>query len=632
MIAKEDLEKIRKNIDIVKYLHDRGTEVTRAGASWTGLCPIHSERTPSFHVKPEAKTWHCFGCGKGGDIFSLVQDMDDLSFYGAILSLAEYAGIEIQETEDNDFKKIQHLYRLTNLASAFFRKNFVELPEDHPAKQNLAARNLLELAMTDETVGFAPASGLLPYLQASKFTMEEILEAGLATKPESPVALFRNRLIWSIRNIQGKTVGFTARKIYENDNGPKYINSPQTPLYNKSKTLFGLEQAHKAITEQQSVYVVEGQTDVMALRAIGVMNVVAPNGTAFVKDHATILQRLADRARSSKKFTINFCFDGDKAGIAAAKKVFTTDPSLQTSSNVISLPYGDPCELRINEGDEGLRKALENKTPLLEFILKNELTEWDVTTPEGQTGFLKQAIDLLSDIDDSTMLEAYQRKVSYWSGVPLSNIVSRRPSRRNNQKTEEAGSGMQVVSLGLLRQRVIASLLQFPYITLPILDEMGINADMFQKNGRIVFEEAYKVASEYKEDNDHSFDSSKFTEPNIAAQLMHEDIISDPNETSQRKAEIIGAICNVFLTNYRISENSKIQAQVLSAAENAGGEDQTDEEIFRQIMESRKGLVSTRKPKRLPHGGKPLEVKTEEVIIPEYEEYDGSDYDPDEPF
>lgn len=445
MISKEDIEKIRVNVDIIKYLHDRGTEVTRAGASWIGLCPIHSERTPSFHVKPEAKTWHCFGCSKGGDIFTLIQEVDDLSFYGAILSLAEYAGIEIKETDNVDYKHIQRLHKLTDTASKLFRKNYLELPEDHPAKQNLAARNLTAEAERDETVGFAPASGLIQYLEKAGFTIEEILEAGLATKPENPVALFRNRLIWSIRNIQGKTVGFTARKIYDNDNGPKYINSPQTPLYNKSKTLFGLEQAHKAITENQSVYVVEGQTDVMALRAIGIMNVVAPNGTAFVKDHATILQRLASRARSSKKFTINFCFDGDTAGMTAAKKVFKTDSSLQTSANVITLPYGDPCELRINEGDEGLRKALENKIPLLEFILKTELNEWDVTTAEGQTGFLKQAIELLDDIDDNTMLEAYQRKVSYWSGVPLSNIVNRPRRKRNQQNDNEDNSGLKVV-------------------------------------------------------------------------------------------------------------------------------------------------------------------------------------------
>lgn len=597
MIAKEDIEKIRKNIDIIKYLHDRGTEVTRAGASWTGLCPIHSERTPSFHVKPEAKTWHCFGCGKGGDIFSLAQEMDDLSFYGAILSLAEYAGVELQETDDVDFKRIQRLYKLTATASALFRKNYLELPEDHPAKQNLAARNLTAEAERDETVGFAPASGLIPYLEKAGYTIEEILEAGLATKPENPVALFRNRLIWSIRNIQGKTVGFTARKIYENDNGPKYINSPQTPLYNKSKTLFGLEQAHKSITEQQSVYVVEGQTDVMALRAIGIMNVVAPNGTAFVKDHATILQRLADRARSSKKFTINFCFDGDNAGVTAAKKVFKTDNSLQTSANIISLPYGDPCELRINEGDEGLRKALEVKIPLLEFILKTELTEWDVTTAEGQSGFLKQAVELLDDIDDAAMLEAYQRKVSYWSGVPLSTVVNRRSSKRRAvNKNSEEETNVNVVSLGMLRQRVIAALVQFPELTLPILKQQGITADMFQKNGRILFEEAWNVAETYYTREDKTFNSSDFTEPNLAVQLMHEEIITNPEETTARKVEIIEAICKVFLTNYRISENSKIQSTILNEAEEDGNI--SEEEMFRRIMESRKGLTSTRKPKK----------------------------------
>lgn len=595
MIAKEDIEKIRQTVDIVEYLKSRGTEVNRAGSSWIGLCPIHSERSPSFHVKPEAKTFHCFGCGRGGDIFSLVQEMDDLSFYGAILSLAEYANIELQESEDEDFQRIKKLYKLTALASRWFRKNFEELDDEHPAKEYFKERGLLELANEDDGIGYAQGNGMIQYLQAAGYTIEDLKEVGLVTRSEDPVALFRKRIVWSIRNIQGKTVGFTARRIYETDNGPKYINSPQTPLYNKSKILFGIDQAHKAITEQQTVYVVEGQTDVMALRQAGIKNVVAPCGTAFAKEHSAILQRLANRAKTSKKFTINFCFDGDKAGIAAAKKVFETDNSLQTSANVISLPVGeDPSDILKNSGPNGVISALNNHVSLLEFILKNELKDWDVTTPEGQSGFLKQATMLLSEIDDPSMLEAYQRKVSYWSGAPLSTILSRNYSskKRGRADSEETeGTNVQAVSLGTLRQRVIAALLQFPSATLKALAEFEVTEDMFQNAGRTLFEEAYKEAerSVKSQETTVTFHPESYTDPNLAITLIHETIINDPDPDTERIQEIVNAICKVFVTNYRISQNAKLQAKLLQEQT-----DTTEEDLFREIMESRKGLVSPR--------------------------------------
>jgi len=603
MIIKEDIEKIRNAVDIVEYLKSRGTEVNRSGVSWVGLCPIHSERSPSFHVKPEAKTFHCFGCGRGGDIFTLVQEMDDLSFMGSILSLAEYADIELQEEEDDNFKKIQRLYKLTNLASSWFRKNFEELDDEHPAKLNLSERGLLDLAKKDNSIGFSPNSGLLQYLTAAKFTMDEIVEVGLASRSEDkpdqqPNARFRQRLIWSIRNIQGKTVGFSARKIYDTDNGPKYINSPQTTLFNKSKTLLGLDQAHKTITEQQSVYVVEGQTDVMAFREAGILNVVATCGTAFGKDHSIILQRLADRAKTSKKFTINFCFDGDAAGINAAKKVFSTDNSLQTSANVISLGSEDPDDLRKNHGNDALIKALENKVSLLEFILKNELKEWDVTNPEGQAGFLKQASMLLNEIDDPSLLEAYQRKVSYWSGAPLSTIVNRNYGKRRTSSMGEEQSSVQAVSLGTLRQRVIASVLQYPIQGLKAIKEFKINDSMFQNSGKTLFTEAVTVAEAATVAGSYSFDPSNFTEPTLAVNLLHEEIITTLDETDERIQEIVNAICKVFTTNYNINENNKLQTRLLNMSEEETSES-SDEDLFREIMESRKDIQSPRKAKRI---------------------------------
>lgn len=597
MISKEDIEKIRKAVDIIDYLSFRGVEAHQAGTSWKALCPIHSERSPSFHIKPETKTWHCFGCGNGGDIFSLVQEMDELNFSAAIQELAEYAGIKLVEQEDEEFKKVKRLYQLTELTSAYFRQEFERLPDEHPAKIEFSKRNLLELANEDETIGFAPNNGMIQFLQGKGFSKEDMKEVGLLSEKEN--ALFRKRVIWSIRNIQGKVVGFTARKIYEADLGGKYINSPQTRIYNKSQTLFGLFEAHKAITKQQSVYIVEGQMDVMALRAIGITNVVAPNGTAFTKEQSLLLQRLADRGKESKQFTVNFCFDGDSAGIKAAKKVFEVEPSLQTTANVVEIEegQGDPCDIRLNEGDAYLEDVLLNKrVSLLEFILKKELEEWDVRTPEGQAKFIAQASLLLEGIDNNVVLESYKRKISWWTGVPLSNISISGGKTINYRPEAHAG-----VSSGELRKRVVAALLQFPEETYEAIQASHITVDMFKNASKDIFETSLALIEEqmrsveYEEDENFRVElrPDQFENPKMISELIFLNLTAEEELNSARKKSIVANICKVFINEYKSNENNMIQARILAASEDNNLIE--DEDLLKEILDARASLPITRR-------------------------------------
>lgn len=591
MISKEDIEKIRKAVDMVDYLSFRGVEAHQSGVSWKALCPVHSERSPSFHIKPEQNTFHCFGCGIGGDIFSLVQEMDSLSFYGAIQELADYAEIEITEEEDEEFKKTKRLYQLTELASKWFRENFELLPDEHPAKTNFSERNLLELANEDTTIGFAPNNGMKQYLGSKGYSTAEMKEVGLVSQGESEGPLFRKRIVWSIKNIQGKVVGFTARKIYDADIGGKYINSPQTKLYNKSHTLFGLFEAHKSITKHQAVYVVEGQTDVMALRAIGIDNVVAPNGTAFGKEHSLILQRLADRGKESKQFVINFCFDGDFAGVNAAKKVFEVDSSLQTSANVISIPKGDPCDVRMQEGDEALTNILEtNKVSLLEFILKKELEEWDVRTPEGQAKFIGQASKLLAGVDNNVVLESYKRKISWWTGVPLSSLNISNGGSYQKRVTQNHVS----VSASELRKRVIASLLQYPMETYEAILLQGLQADMFQKESKVIYERAIDVLkTQLFADETPSLRPEHFSNPKIISELLFLDLTQGAELNEARIKSITANICKVFLTDYINSENNMIQSRILAASDDHNLVE--DEDLLGEILEARANMPVTRR-------------------------------------
>lgn len=581
MISKEDIEKVRAAVDMVKYLSFRGVEAHQAGTSWKALCPLHNERSPSFNIRPELQIFHCFGCGESGDIFALVQALDALSFKGAIQELAEYAEITLTEEEDENFKKTKRLYALTKTASEWFRENFVNIPDEHPAKSDFAGRNLLKLANEDETIGFAPNNGMVEYLRSKGFTINEMREAGLLSSNEEKVnALFRKRTVWSIKNIQGYIVGFTARKIYENDLGGKYINSPQTKLYNKSLTLFGLYEAHKAITKYQSVYIVEGQTDVMALRAIGIENVVAANGTAFGKEHVHILQRLADRGKESKQFVINFCFDADTAGIKAARRMFELETSLHTTANIITLPEGDPCDVRMKYGDEELRRMLlEDKTSLLEFILKKELEEWDVRTPEGQAKFIEQANKILISIDNPIVLDSYKRKISWWTGVPLSNMAFSSKNQRVN-KNQNA----ETISSSELRKRVIAIILQYPNTAYNISHNMGIKAEMFQKEGRIIYDEAVAIITANQNEGKQSvLRADDFSNPQLVSQLLFLDVNSGVN--NERITNVIINICKVFLADYRNQENNLIQARIHAATEDNNIVE--DEELLKEILEAR---------------------------------------------
>lgn len=489
--AKSDLELIKSKIDMIAYLEKRDIVFKRVGTSYVALCPVHSERSPSFNVNPFRQTFHCFGCGISGDIFSLVQELDNLSFTGAVQELAEEAGVHLSAEEDPEYEKKQRLYKMLKLVSTWFRENYVALPDEHPAKQNLKARNLLEYSMTDPSVGFVPDTGLYQLLKKAKFTNEEMSAGGLFKKTEEGrlVRYFSNRLIWTIYDTQGRPIAFSARKIFNTDNGPKYINSPQTVLFNKSKALLGLYSAKKMIQQEQEVYIVEGQTDVMALKAAGKLNTVASCGTAFGTYHATMLLRLSALARNSERFKLVFCFDGDTAGVKAAKKVFTDNPGLQLNSYVVHFEDlnskgTDPCDFRKIYGDKALQLVLqEEQVSIVEFVLKEELKTWDISTPEGQTGFIKAAKNILSGITDSLQRSNYVRLVAYWTGISHEQ-VSKYLQQSNRNSNPSYGDSIDSLTpdtkIEQAEQGAIALLLQYPEETVRIVKKEHIVSEMFE--------------------------------------------------------------------------------------------------------------------------------------------------------
>lgn len=490
--AKEDLDTIRNKVDMLTFLEARGVAFRQSGVSWMGLCPVHSERSPSFHVKPASQTFHCFGCGISGDIFSLVQEMEGLSFPGAVQMLAEEAGVDLKMDDDPNFKHRQRLLQITRLTSEWFRWNYNNVPMDHEAKKDLEKRNLLEYSLSDESIGFAPNSGLLDILSKKGFSIKELEEAGVIVVPEDGKPArdkFRNRLIWTVYDIQGRPIGFSGRKVFENDNGPKYLNSPQTVLYNKSKTLLGLSTAKRAITQSQEVYVVEGNADVMAMKAAGKINTVATCGTAFGTDHANMLLHLSNLGKEANKFRIIFCFDADAAGVKAAQNVFEKNKSIQVNSYVVKFAgkngeATDPSDYRRDNGNEGLLEAIkpENQVSLVEFVLSEERKQWDLETPEGQSGFVNKAKEILSFVPDAIQHAAYLRKVSSWTGISLTQISSmarHRPTRVNDAPVPEVSQNAVIQEGDKFENTLLAAFVQHPAESFDLMVKYRMDMSFF---------------------------------------------------------------------------------------------------------------------------------------------------------
>ena len=534
MYNKEVLEEIRQKVDLLTYLENYGIAFRRTGAAWVGLCPVHSERSPSFNVNPNSQTFKCFGCGISGDIFSLIQELQSLSFPGAVQYLADEVGIKLEINDDPEYKKRQRLLMILRMTSEWYRHNYMKLPDDHPARLNLKDRDLLFYSSKDDSVGFAPAGDLVRLLKEKNFTDNEIIEAGVAIRNEQTNIVrerFRNRLVWTIYNVQGHPIAFSARKIFDEDQGPKYINSPQTPLYNKSKALLGINSAKRAISKDQVAYVVEGQTDVMALKDAGFEGTVASCGTAFGKEHASMLLHLSKMGQHANRFEIVFCFDGDLAGTKAAKKVFAENPNIQLNSYAVKFlnregEPTDPCDYRTAYGNTALNDFINNhKVPLIEFILAEMKSEWVLTSPEGKSGYITAALNVLDLVTDSIQHAAYLRKIAAWSGVTYVELTSISRSRRNKpQQTAEEEAPMntdQKIEVSP-ETSMLAALVQFPKEGIHLVAENEISADIFSNHTHLAEKILGSVASQNFDYNDPEYLELAHFNLNIASDRVPE--------------------------------------------------------------------------------------------------------------
>ena len=419
------------------------------GGQRKGLCPFHDEKTPSFHVTPSKGFFHCFGCQTGGDVIAFVMKIDHLTFTETVEKLADRIGYQLSyEAGSASAQPAGKRSRLVaaNASAAKFFQEQLKSQDAIIGREFLEKRGFNGEAIKSFEVGYAPKEwdSLTKALHAEGFTLEELTIVGLSKEGQrGPIDRFRNRLIWPIRDITGDVVGFGARKLAsdEEDNGPKYLNTPETPIYKKSQLLYGLDRAKKEIAKQRQVVVVEGYTDVMAAHLAGVTTAVATCGTAFGDDHIRILRRLLMDDDSFRGEVI-FTFDGDAAGQKAALRAFDDDQKFVTQTFVAVEANGlDPCELRQKSGDAAVRDLIARRVPLFEFAIRTQLKNFDLTIPEGRVAALNSTAPLIGKIRDASLRPEYVRTLAGWLGMDVevvNSAVKKVATKSSPLKVEDA--------------------------------------------------------------------------------------------------------------------------------------------------------------------------------------------------
>ncbi|MEV8215476.1 DNA primase [Leifsonia sp. NPDC077715] len=428
-IRQSDIEEVKARTNIADIVGDYVSLKTGGVGALKGLCPFHDEKSPSFYVRPGVGRYHCFGCGEGGDVYEFLLKMDHVSFTDAVERLAARIGYQLHYEEggggpSEGSGNRARLLAANSAAEEFFR-NRLSAPDADPGRRFLGERGFDANAAAHFGVGFAPKSWdeLTKHLRGKGYTQDELLAAGLVSQGDRGVYdRFRGRLIWPIRDVTGQTIGFGARRLLDDDKGPKYLNTPETAVYKKAQVLYGLDLAKRDISRQDQVVVVEGYTDVMACHLAGITTAVATCGTSFGVDHIKVIRRVMgdDNSQGSVIFT----FDPDAAGQKAATRAFGEEQRFSAQTYVAVGPDGlDPCDLRLAKGDDAVRRMIDARKPMFEFMIRQVVERFDLDSVEGRAAALRAGAPIVATIRDPASQSGYTRELARLSGAELQDAT-----------------------------------------------------------------------------------------------------------------------------------------------------------------------------------------------------------------
>ena len=486
-VKDEDIALVRDRTSIADVISETVTLKSAGGGNLKGLCPFHDEKSPSFNVSTARNVYFCFGCGAGGDAIKFLMDSEHLTFVESVERLAGKAGIQLRYDESPGDRggaprqqpgQKQRLIA-AHAAAADFYRSLLGSPGARPAREFLAQRGFGRDAAEKYGCGFAPNDWdqLTKHLLQKGFTADELNAGGLSrpTRSGSMIDRFRRRLMWPIRDLAGDVIGFGARKLFDDDDGPKYLNTPESPLYKKSHVLYGLDHAKRAIAKQSQAVIVEGYTDVMACHEAGVLTAVATCGTAFGADHIAVLRRLLMDS-DSVAGEIIFTFDGDAAGQKAALRAFEDDQRFVGRTFIAVSPDNmDPCELRLAKGDLAVRDLVARREPLVDFALRQVLSRFDLDTVEGRVDAMRRAAPLVAKIKDREKRPEYARKLAGDLGMDLEPVMhavasaqspSGPPDMIRQRRPPDSPQRM-------VEREALKLALQYPVLAGPMFDALG---------------------------------------------------------------------------------------------------------------------------------------------------------------
>lgn len=456
MIPEEKVREISERLSIVEVVSEY-VELKRSGSNFAGLCPFHAEKTPSFNVNPAREIFHCFGCGAGGNIFSFVMKIDGLSFPEAVKHLARKAGVEIEDRQLTPSEKQAQserlaFQRINDLVAGFYREILEQRPEGAAARKYLEARSASGEVAAEYGLGFAPdrRDAVAQHLRTNGIDLETAAKLGIIRKNDGGwYDLFRNRLIFPIRDVKGNVIAFAGRVL---DNAlPKYINSPESPLYHKSSVLFGINLALPSVRTENSIIIVEGYFDHLALYKAGIKNVVATCGTALTASHSNLIKRHA-----AKVYTL---FDSDSAGRKATIKSMELFLEQKLPAYVITLPAGDdPDSFLSKHPVEAFRLNQDKARPAFEFFVRSLLADTPADSVDNKVRIIDELAPRFRKIADAVERDLYEKEICRLIGIS-SHAFRKRLGGMNITARDLQGDQVANKSQGDARQETLLSLI-----------------------------------------------------------------------------------------------------------------------------------------------------------------------------
>jgi DNA primase len=441
-IRREDVEIVRERTDLAKLVSQYLSLKKTGHDSLSGLCPFHQEKTASFSVSPAKQVFYCFGCGKGGDAIAFLRELEHLSFAEAVERLALQAGITLRYEGDSPAERKAAARRMALIkaneeAARSWASMLAEGQEAEEARRYLAGRGVTPEAVQRFGIGFAPGyPDFLLRRLTREFSPEILLEAGLATRGDDGTVRdrFRGRITFPIQDLQGRTIGFGARILPTDPRAgeqAKYLNTAETPIYRKNEVLFNMAGARTAIARSGEAFVVEGYTDVTGLVQAGIENAVATCGTALGEGHFRLLSRFAQRAV--------LAFDSDEAGARAAERAFAFQEQYPVQAVVMIMPQGlDPADFVAKEGPDAVRHAASRARPIVEYMVRRTVSRHDLSTVEGQSAAVADALPILEGLMDPVRRSEYGHLLADLAGVSETSVMQALDNRLGGRPQEVA--------------------------------------------------------------------------------------------------------------------------------------------------------------------------------------------------